>query len=145
MEKVRNSVRLTGFAGTDPIIINFANEKRLARVSIAVNEVYKNCLGVSMNQTQWFNLIFWNKKVELVERAVRKGTRFSIEGKLNIQSYKDKSGEMRYSTEVVVNAMELDVLEIKRKPENKVEEKVEIENDEPKEQEVQQALIQPYS
>src|SRR5689334_18057897 len=119
MEKVRNSVRLTGFAGTDPIIINFANEKRLARISIAVNEVYKNSLGVSMNQTQWFNLIFWNKKVELVERAVRKGTRFSIEGKLNIQSYKDKSGEMRYSTEVVVNAMELDILEIKRKPENK--------------------------
>ncbi|MNK15019.1 Single-stranded DNA-binding protein [compost metagenome] len=143
MEKVRNSVRLTGFAGTDPIIINFANEKRLARISIAVNEVYKNSLGVSMNQTQWFNLIFWNKKVELVERAVRKGTRFSIEGKLNIQSYKDKSGEMRYSTEVVVNTMELDILEIKRKPENK--EKVEIENDEPKVQEVHQDLIQPYS
>lgn len=143
MEKVRNSVRLTGFAGTDPIIINFANEKRLARISIAVNEVYKNSLGVSMNQTQWFNLIFWNKKVELVERAVRKGTRFSIEGKLNIQSYKDKSGEMRYSTEVVVNTMELDILEIKRKPENK--EKVEIENDEPKIQEVHQDLIQPYS
>lgn len=148
MEKVRNSVRLTGFAGTDPIIINFANEKRLARISIAVNEVYKNSLGASMNQTQWFNLIFWNKKVELVERAVRKGTRFSIEGKLNIQSYKDKSGEMRYSTEVVVNAMELDVLEIKRKPETKVledKEKEGIENNEPKEQEVHQDLIQPYS
>ncbi|TCC87112.1 single-stranded DNA-binding protein [Pedobacter hiemivivus] len=133
MEKVRNSVRLTGFAGTDPVIINFANEKRMARLSIAVNEVYKNSQGVSVNQTQWFSLIFWNKRVELVERAVRKGTRFSIEGKLNMQSYKDKAGDLRYSTEVVVTAIELDVLEIKRKKEDKMEEdkeresKVEIE------------------
>jgi single-strand DNA-binding protein len=132
MEKVRNSVRLTGFAGTDPVIINFANEKRMARLSIAVNEVYKNSQGVSVNQTQWFSLIFWNKRVELVEKAVRKGTRFSIEGKLNMQSYKDKAGDLRYSTEVVVTAIELDVLNIKRKNEDKVEEnkepKMEIEN-----------------
>ncbi|TKC61234.1 single-stranded DNA-binding protein [Pedobacter hiemivivus] len=128
MEKVRNSVRLTGFAGTDPVIINFANEKRMARLSIAVNEVYKNSQGVSVNQTQWFSLIFWNKRVELVEKAVRKGTRFSIEGKLNMQSYKDKAGDLRYSTEVVVSAIELDVLEIKRKKEDKMEEEKERES-----------------
>lgn len=127
MEKVRNSVRLTGFAGTDPIIINFANEKRMARLSIAVNEVYKNSLGVAVNQTQWFSLIFWNKKVELVERAVRKGTRFSIEGKLNTQSFKDKAGDLRYSTEVVVNAIELEALEIKIKKEGDKEEKEQME------------------
>ncbi|WP_316816131.1 single-stranded DNA-binding protein [Pedobacter nyackensis] len=111
MENVKNSVRLMGFAGSDPVIINFASEKRMARISIAVNEFYKNAAGDAINQTQWFNLIFWNKKVELVEDIVKKGTRFSIEGKLNTQSYTDKKGEQRYAMEIVVNSMELIELE----------------------------------
>lgn len=107
MENVKNSVRLTGLAGSDPVVVNFANEKRMARVSIAVNEFYKNNSGEPVNQTQWFNLIFWNKKVELVEKVVKKGIRFSIEGKLSTQTYTDKKGEQRYTTEIVVNTVEL--------------------------------------
>lgn len=111
MENVKNSVRLMGYAGSDPVIINFANEKRMARISIAVNEFYKNAAGDAINQTQWFNLIFWNKKVDLVEDVIKKGTRLSIEGKLNTQSYTDKKGEQRYTMEIVVNSVELVELE----------------------------------
>lgn len=107
MEHIKNSVRLTGFAGSDPVIINFASQKRMARISIAVNEFYKNTAGEAINQTQWFSLIFWNKKVDLVENTVRKGTKFSIEGKLNTQAYTDKKGEQRYAMEIVVNRIEL--------------------------------------
>jgi len=107
MESIKNSVRLMGFAGSDPVIINFASEKRMARVSIAVNEFYKTTTGEAVNQTQWFSLIFWNKKVALVENAVRKGTRFSIEGKLHTQAYTDKKGELRHTMEIVVNNIEL--------------------------------------
>lgn len=107
MENANNSVRLTGFAGTDPVIINFANQKRMARISLAVNESYKNTAGEPVNQTQWFNLVFWNKKVDLIEESVKKGMRFSIEGKLSSQSYTDKKGEQRFTTEIVVNTIEL--------------------------------------
>jgi len=107
MENTKNSVRLTGFAGIDPVVINFANEKRMARISIAVNEFYKNTAGEAVNQTQWFNLIFWNQKVELVENIIKKGSLFSVEGKLNTQIYTDKKGEQRYATEIVVNTIEL--------------------------------------
>lgn len=107
MENIKNSVRLMGFAGSDPVIINFASQKRMARVSIAVNEFYKNTAGEAVNQTQWFSLIFWNKKVTLVEDVIRKGSRFSIEGKLNTQAYTDKKGELRHTMEIVVNSIEL--------------------------------------
>jgi single-strand DNA-binding protein len=107
MDNAKNSVRLTGFTGTDPVIVNFAQDKRMARVSIAVNEYYKNSSGEGVNQTQWFNLIFWNKKVELVEDLIKKGTNISIEGKLSTQSYVDKKGEQRFSTEIIVNALEI--------------------------------------
>lgn len=100
-----------GYAGSDPVIINFANEKRMARISIAVNEFYKNAVGDAVNQTQWFSLIFWNKKVDLVENIIKKGSRFSIEGKLNTQSYTDKKGELRHAVEIVVNTLDLAELE----------------------------------
>jgi single-strand DNA-binding protein len=109
MENSKNSVRLTGFAGTDPIIVDFAPDKRMARISVAVNEYYKNSSGEAVNHTQWFNLIFWNKKVELVEDLVKKGANISIEGKLSTQSYVDKKGEQRFSTEIIVNALELNI------------------------------------
>jgi single-strand DNA-binding protein len=107
MEVIKNSVRLTGMAGTDPVIVNFPTNKRIARVSLAVHEFYKNTSGEQVNHTQWFNLVFWNKKVELVENIVKKGCLITIEGKLNIQSYTDKKGEQRFNTEIVVNNLEL--------------------------------------
>ena len=107
MEKVKNSVRLIGYAGADPVIINFATEKRMARISLGVHEYFKNSLGEAVDQTQWFNLIFWNQKVDLVEGIVKKGLPLCIEGKLSAQTYADKNGDQRYATEIVVNDLEI--------------------------------------
>jgi single-strand DNA-binding protein len=107
MDNTKNSVRLTGFAGTDPVITNYTGNKRMGRVSLAVNDSYKNTAGEYVNQTQWFNLVFWNKKVQLIEDVIKKGTGISIEGKLNNQRYTDKKGEQRFSIEIIVNTIEL--------------------------------------
>lgn len=107
MEKANNSVRLTGYAGTDPIIVHFGEEKKMARLSLGVHEFYKNTLGEAVEQTQWFNLIFWNKRVDLIENIIKKGMALYIEGKLNAQTYTDKNGDQRYSTEIIVNELEV--------------------------------------
>ena len=107
MEKIKNSVRLTGYVGTDPIVVSFASERKMIRLSLGVNEFYKNSLGEAVDQTQWFNLIFWNRQVDLVEGIVKKGTGIRIEGRLSTQSYSDKNGDQRYTTEIVVNELEL--------------------------------------
>lgn len=107
MKRANNSVRLTGYAGTDPAIVHFADEKKMARFSLGVHEFYKNSLGEAIEQTQWFNLIFWNKRVELIENIIKKGVLLSVEGKLSTQTYTDKNGDQRYSTEIVVNELEV--------------------------------------
>jgi single-strand DNA-binding protein len=107
MEKANNSVRLTGYAGTDPAIVHFGDDKKMARLSLGVHEFYKNSLGEAVEQTQWFNLIFWNKRVDLIENAIKKGTQLFVEGKLSAQSYTDKNGDQRYTTEIVVNELEV--------------------------------------
>lgn len=107
MDYSKNSVRLAGFTGTDPVVVDYPGSKRMARISLAVNESYKNTSGDFVNKTQWFNLVFWNRKVELIEGSITKGTAICIEGKLNNQTYTDKKGEQRFSTEIIVNAIEV--------------------------------------
>lgn len=107
MKNFKNSVYLTGLAGGDPIVINFSEGKKVARVSLAINEFYKNHTGLPICETQWFNLVFWNKRAELAEKLVKKGIGISIEGTLKVQSYTDKAGDQRSSTEVFVNHLEL--------------------------------------
>ncbi len=107
MTNIKNRVQLTGFAGSDPIIVNLSNDKRIARISIAVNEYYRDNSGEFVNRTNWFNLVFWNKQIKLIEGIVKKGTGFSVEGKLSNQNYIDKKGDQRVGTEIIVHAVEV--------------------------------------
>lgn len=107
MKRFKNRVQLSGFAGTDPVIVNFSEEKRMARLSLALDEFYKNKEGELHTRTQWFNLVFWNAKAAQAEQLIRKGTGISIEGSLHIQRYTDKKGESRFSTEIFVSHLEL--------------------------------------
>lgn len=107
MNTYRNSVFLTGIAGSDPVIIYFKNNKRLARISMAIDNSYKNSANEFVKQTDWFDLVCWDKKVDLVDQVVKKGSRFSIEGKLSNSTYVDKKGIKRYITRIVVLKVEV--------------------------------------
>jgi single-strand DNA-binding protein len=53
MNTFRNSVRLVGNLGMDPEIRALDNNRKMARVSIAINESYKNDKGEKITDTQW--------------------------------------------------------------------------------------------
>jgi len=108
MEKLRNSVYLMGNAGTDLIVVNFSEGRKMARVSLAVNEFYKNSAGEAISHTQWFNLVFWGKTVAMAEALVKKGKMLCVAGRLNTQSYIDKKGNQRFTTEIFVNNLQED-------------------------------------
>ena len=103
MNSLRNSVRLVGNLGMDPEVKSFDNNKKLAKLSLATSESYKNDKGEKVNDTQWHNLILWGAQAKLAEQILRKGDEIAIEGKLASRSYVDKDGNKRYVTEVVVN------------------------------------------
>lgn len=103
MENVVNKVVLTGFAGSDAEVKVLSANQKVARVNLAVNEFYKNAAGEEVKKTQWFSLTFWNAKADLAEEQIKKGTRLTIEGKLQTGSYEAKDGTKRYTTDIVVN------------------------------------------
>jgi len=103
MNSLRNSVRLVGNLGMDPEVKSFDNNRKLAKISIATNETYKNDKGERITDTQWHNLIMWNTQAKMAEEYLKKGDEIAIEGKLSSRSYVDKDGNKKYMTEVVVN------------------------------------------
>ncbi|HHC79982.1 MAG TPA: single-stranded DNA-binding protein [Flavobacteriia bacterium] len=105
MNTLRNKVQLIGNLGNNPEVITLDSGKKLARFSIATNDFYKNANGEKVEDTQWHNVIAWNKTAEIVEKYLVKGNEVAIEGKLTTRSYEDKTGIKKYFTEIVVNEL----------------------------------------
>ena len=105
MNTLRNKVQLIGNLGNDPEIITLESGKKLAKFSIATNDSYKNAMGEKVTDTQWHNIIAWNKTAEIIEKYVTKGNEIAIEGKLTSRSYETKEGGKKYITEVVCNEL----------------------------------------
>ena len=105
MNTLRNKVQLIGNMGNDPEIISLEGGKKLAKFSMATNDTYKNGAGEKVTETQWHNIIAWNKTADIIEKYVQKGKEIMIEGKLTTRSYENKEGEKKYITEVVCNEL----------------------------------------
>jgi single-strand DNA-binding protein len=105
MNALRNKVQLIGHLGHNPEIKTFDDNKKLARFSIATDEIYHNSKGERVKETQWHNVIAWGKTAENVEKYLVKGKEVAVEGKLVTKSYTDKEGVKKFSTEVVVSDM----------------------------------------
>ena len=103
MNAMKNRVQLIGNVGHNPEIRTLENGRKLAHLSIATNEIYKNDKGEKVEQTEWHRVTAWGKTAEIIEKFVTKGKEVAVDGKLTHRSYDDKNGEKRYVTEVVVN------------------------------------------
>ena len=102
---MRNKVTLIGHLGNTPEVKTFDGNKKLARVSLATNETYKNKKGEKVTETTWHNLIVWGTIAERFAKYTQKGSEVAIEGKLVNNNYTDKDGNKRYSTEIQVTEM----------------------------------------
>ncbi|QHS57798.1 single-stranded DNA-binding protein [Mucilaginibacter sp. 14171R-50] len=103
MATIKNSVRLIGNIGMDPDVRTFDNNRKMARLSLATNESYKNDKGEKVTDTQWHNVVMWGAQATMAESFLKKGDSVLVKGKLASRSYSDKDGVKRYVTEVVVN------------------------------------------
>ena len=103
MNAMKNRAQLIGHVGNEPEIKTFDGGKKLANLTIATNDTYRNDKGDKVEQTEWHKVTAWGKTADIIEKYVTKGKEVAIEGKLTHRSYEDKNGEKRYITEVIVN------------------------------------------
>jgi single-strand DNA-binding protein len=105
MSTLKNKVQLIGHVGNDPEIKNLEGDRKVANLTLATNEVYRNDKGEKVEETQWHRVTAWGKTAEIIEKYVTKGKEVAIQGKLVYRSYEDKNGEKKYITDVVVNEL----------------------------------------
>jgi single-strand DNA-binding protein len=106
MSRCVNSVILLGNCGKDPEIRYTASGKAVAKLSLAVNQSFKDNRGEWQERTHWINVVAWQRLAEIVGEHVEQGTRLFVQGRLNTESWHDRrSGEKRYRTSVVAEKL----------------------------------------
>ena len=96
-----NKVLIIGNLGQDPEMSYTANGTARTRLSVAVNRSYTAQDGQRHEETEWFNVVAWNKLGETVAQYLTKGRRVYIEGRFQTRQYDDKDGQRLYFTEVI--------------------------------------------
>ncbi|MFC5345465.1 single-stranded DNA-binding protein [Brevundimonas staleyi] len=99
-----NKVILIGNLGRDPEIRSMPNGDRIANLSIATSEQWRDkASGERKEKTEWHRVVIFNDNiVKVVENYVKKGTTVYIEGALQTRKWTDQQGVEKYSTEIVV-------------------------------------------
>jgi single-strand DNA-binding protein len=106
MSRGVNTVILLGNCGNDPEIRYTASGKAVAKLSLAVNESFKDSRGEWQERTHWINVVAWQRLAEIVGEHVQRGTRIFVQGRLNTESWDDRrSGDKRYRTSVVAEKL----------------------------------------
>jgi single-strand DNA-binding protein len=97
-----NKVILIGNVGVEPEIRNMQSGDRVANISIATSETWKDKSGERQEKTQWHKVVVFNQNiVGVVEKYVKKGAKLYIEGQLETRKW-EKDGVPQYTTEVVI-------------------------------------------
>lgn len=102
-----NKVILSGRLGADPEVRTAASGTAVAKLRLATNGRQKNADGSWEKTTEWHNVVAFGKTAEMLDQYAPKGKELVIEGRLQTRSYEDRDGNKRYSTEVIVENVEL--------------------------------------
>lgn len=98
-----NKVILVGNLGAKPEIRTMQSGGRVANLSIATSESWKDKgTGERRENTQWHRVVIFNDAlVGVAERFLDKGSKVYLEGQLETRSW-EQDGKKNYTTEVVL-------------------------------------------
>lgn len=102
-----NKVILIGNLGKDPEVRYMPSGGAVSNTSLATSETWKDKNGEKQERTEWHNIVFFEKLAEIAANYLRKGSKIYVEGKLQTKKWQDKEGNDRYTTQVVVQTMQM--------------------------------------
>ncbi len=97
-----NKVFVMGRLGFDPEIRHTPNQNAVATLRIATTESW-NKDGQKQEQTEWHRVVVWGRQAENCAKYLSKGRSVFVEGRLQTRSWDDKTGQKRYTTEIIAN------------------------------------------
>ncbi|MBI2908172.1 MAG: single-stranded DNA-binding protein [Chloroflexi bacterium] len=100
-----NKVMIIGNLGTDPEMRYTPNGNPVTTFRIATSRNYTSSSGERRQETEWFNVITWNKLAETCNQFLGKGRRAYVEGRLQTRTWEGQDGQKRYRVEIVANTV----------------------------------------
>lgn len=104
-----NKCILTGRITKDPVLEHTKNGTPICQFNIATN---RPVIRDGKREVDFITCIIWNKSAENLVKYQRKGNLIAVLGELRVDTYKDKNGENKYKSYVLVN--EVEYLEAKK-------------------------------
>lgn len=102
-----NKVILVGRVAGDPELLTTQTGKKVCKLSIATNRVWKGQNGEKREETNFHNIVLWERLAEIASSYATKGSLLMVEGRLQNRSYEDKEGKKRYITEIIGESIQL--------------------------------------
>jgi single-strand DNA-binding protein len=103
-----NKVIIVGNLGRDPEMRSFPSGDRVANVTIATTDRWKDKTSGEMKEaTEWHRVVFNGRLAEIAGEYLRKGAQVYVEGSLRTRKWTDKDGVEKYTTEIRADQMQM--------------------------------------
>ena len=106
MARGLNKCMIIGNVGRDPEMRYTPNGNAVTSFSVAVSRSWNPKEGGDQrDETEWFNVVTWNKLAETCNQYLTKGQKVYIEGRIQSRSWDGTDGQKHYRTELIANEM----------------------------------------
>jgi len=103
-----NKVIVVGNLGRDPEVRTFPSGDRVANVTIATTDRWKDKqTGETKEATEWHRVVFNGRLAEIAAEYLRKGSQVYVEGSLRTRKWTDAQGQEKYTTEIRADQMQM--------------------------------------
>ncbi|HVW91793.1 MAG TPA: single-stranded DNA-binding protein [Devosia sp.] len=99
-----NKVILIGNLGADPEVRSLPSGGKVVNMRVATTDTWRDKnSGERRDRTEWHNVVIFNENLgRVAEQYLHKGSKVYLEGALQTRKWQDQSGQDRYTTEVVL-------------------------------------------
>ena len=103
-----NKVTLLGHLGADAELKFMPSGEAVANLRLATTQKWTDKVtNEKKEQTEWHRLVCFRRLAEIAGQYCKKGKQIYVEGRLQTRKWTDEQGVERYSTEIVINELQL--------------------------------------
>ena len=111
-----NKVILVGNLGFDPEVRRTQDGRPIVNLRLATSESWRDRnTGERKEKTEWHRVVVFNENAcKFAEQYLKKGSKVYVEGQLQTRKWQDQQGQEKYTTEVVVQNFNSQLLALDR-------------------------------
>lgn len=105
MARSLNRVQLIGNLTRDPELRYTPSGTAVTSFGLATNRSWTTDTGEKHEESEFHNIVAWNKLAELCSQFLVKGRKVYVEGRLATRSWTSQDGQQKSRTEIVIDDM----------------------------------------